>query len=724
MPLNLRRRGADSLTVPPSGERRLLLGLLLAPVLLLDLVSMVAVAAADPGDRTRPLTVLGLCLVLTLIALGVGPGLVRRSAATGHDRDPVTRGVETGLPVHGFGPPAGSPVEAFSRQPLPAPLLAPQLLAPPVPAHPPVPSGPPASFVICAGRRHQALIARQLDGLDRLAAAPQVGRAVQDEVARLGQLTVRLRRSSESLLVLAGAEPGRRAGAGAPLSAVITAAQEETEQTGRAAISWQADHLVRPQLVVPLTHLLAELMECVGGEAPAEVRVDVRPSPDGLWVQITGSAPAPPPAELDLAVQLLHDPQLQIPVDGIRPGALGFATAVVGRLARELSCTVEIDRTVSGGLEVGVGLAHDTFLPNSASGPGERSVPSQRGVAATTIPETAMPEPADPLPVAESPWFSRPEPQDAVAAGGSTAPTPEPSVVGPSNRPGWATPEDLSGWYDPEYSALRDPLSDPLSDPLRDSPGEPLAAEPGVPRPVAPGGWPDARPSAPSDDVAAPVVTGRRGRRAAATQPDALPVGSGAPVAPAVPRPQWAVPPAASAVPPVDPAVPIRAGVPAPRAADGPTTGARPYPTRAELRRRRRAVELGAGGLDTAGLGVSGAGVAALGRLEAPPIPAQAMAPEDAPTFQEDQHPAGPAYPEQAAQPEQAARSGSDAAASLIGAAAPVPTSVPDGSGRRATHVRSMLADLRAANVPEQAPTESGEQGSVPPPRGPNTDER
>src|SRR5689334_1790289 len=80
MPLNLRRQVADTLSVPPSGERRLLLGLLALPVLVLDVVCAFGVAAANQGTaRTVLLAILGLCLVLTLVSLTVGPGLIRRA---------------------------------------------------------------------------------------------------------------------------------------------------------------------------------------------------------------------------------------------------------------------------------------------------------------------------------------------------------------------------------------------------------------------------------------------------------------------------------------------------------------------------------------------------------------------------------------------------------------------------------------------------------------------
>jgi len=799
---------ADILTVPPTGERRLLFGLLLAPVLLLDLVAVAAVVVAPTGaERSLQLSLLGLCLVLTMISVAVGPAIVRRvttaapttSGAPGSGDGAEGVGAQASGAAVGAGAAAGEATRSrAAADRAAADRVATDRAAPGSPWAPPVSpvttapvtatamgapadtsasssgtaasrsqqpsrrerpvsaSGPAAAFVICAGRRQQVLIARQLDCLERLAADTAAVPAARGTLTRLHLLSSRLRRNGESLLLLSGADAGQRSSRARALSGVIEAAREETEQTGRVSVTWAVDLVVRAPAVRPLTHLLAELLECVSGQVPAEVEIDVRAVGEGVRVRITGSAPAPSADEFDQAVRQLRGLDEAVAGDGLRLGAFGFAAAVVGRLARELPCTVELERTPAGGVAVAVDLPPDTFVPNAEAGPAGRVPDPEYAFYAdhTDLPEyTAMqgyPDPPGGDPTAyvevasavpdESPWFTKPLPeeitepgyvQDPVASVGPTAldepfgagagpeASPDPLPVG-GQRSGWTTPEELHELYDLQYANLRDPSRDRLRRAVRSAMRGPShgseQGSSGSTSPTAPA-RPRGRRAAPEPARVAPQPWSGQpapGPSAPAMPPAEMPAAT---TAPAQPEQRFEPRSERRSARPADPSSAQQA---VPQTAPQ-TKGAR-YPTRAELRRRRRAEELGQptepgyGAVPTSRSEPIAPAWPPVG-TEAPQVPAQAVAPEDAPGFGQqtpDSAFPGTAFP------------GTDPVLAAAGSV-PVPpapgatelSGATDPGAPRATHVRSMLAELRAGTDPDRSTSGSADHESVPAPRDP-----
>ncbi len=237
MPLNLRRGDAETLTVPPSGERRLL-GLIALPVLVLDVVCALGVIAADEGaSRTLLLAVLGLGLLLTLLILTLGPGLLRNA-----------------VPMPEVQP---RPTLVQIQPPLiPAVPVQRSAEMSPEPGY-----GPPADLVAVAARRNQALVGHQMACLDQLSVLPQPrgGREksstsgsldVQTAVWRLGELAARLRRNSESLLVMTGQDTERRVREPMALPDVIAMAKAEIENSSRVSVVLNAEQAVRAHLVL------------------------------------------------------------------------------------------------------------------------------------------------------------------------------------------------------------------------------------------------------------------------------------------------------------------------------------------------------------------------------------------------------------------------------------------------------------------------------------------
>ncbi|MFJ7209256.1 nitrate- and nitrite sensing domain-containing protein [Streptomyces sp. NPDC098789] len=129
--------------------------------------------------------------------------------------------------------------------------------------------------------RNQSLIQRQLSlitDLERDEPDPQ-------QLARLFQLdhlATRMRRNSENLLVLAGAELGSRAVGPMPVHDAVRSAISEVEQYERIVVHTLPDTELRGEAVRDVVHLLAELLEnAVSFSSPhSDVTVDGQQLPD------------------------------------------------------------------------------------------------------------------------------------------------------------------------------------------------------------------------------------------------------------------------------------------------------------------------------------------------------------------------------------------------------------------------------------------------------------
>ena len=119
---------------------------------------------------------------------------------------------------------------------------------------------------------HRSLIDRQLALLDELEAEVD-DPAVLANYYQLDHLATRMRRNSESLLVLANAESRRRRTKATEIDDVVRAAIGEVEDYRRIDVL-NLDHLqVRGAVVADISHLLAELLDNASSFSPPESRV-------------------------------------------------------------------------------------------------------------------------------------------------------------------------------------------------------------------------------------------------------------------------------------------------------------------------------------------------------------------------------------------------------------------------------------------------------------------
>lgn len=203
-------------------------------------------------------------------------------------------------------------------------------------------------------RRSQSLVERQLRLIDNLEAGEQDA----DQLANLfqiDQLATRMRRNDENLLVLAGADGGRRRSEPVPMFDVLRAASAEVEEYARVRLDAQPGFELAAMAVNDVVHLVAELVENATNFSPPNVPVWLRSRGLGaggeLMIEIEDSGIGLSPAELAAANEALISPS-GIDVSVSRQMGL----FVVGRLARRHDIKVMLMTSASGGVTAFVRL--------------------------------------------------------------------------------------------------------------------------------------------------------------------------------------------------------------------------------------------------------------------------------------------------------------------------------------------------------------------------------
>ena len=255
-------------------------------------------------------------------------------------------------------------------------------------------------------RRSQSLIDRQLeliDDLERTEADPDA----LDNLFKLDHLATRMRRNSEDLIVLSGAEPARRWSQPVPLVDVVRAALAEVEDYNRVELLPIDDIGVAGQAVSDVVHLLAELIENATSFSPPGTKVQVagQQVSNGYVLEIEDRGLGMSDEELVEANERLANPPM---VDFALSRMLGLY--VVARLAQRYNVKVQLRHSWYGGITALVLLPPTVAV--RAPMPEAIEAPSRRGPA-ELVPSTKPVEPAaeetgDHLPIfeaARSDWF-------------------------------------------------------------------------------------------------------------------------------------------------------------------------------------------------------------------------------------------------------------------------------------------------------------------------------
>ncbi|MFI2201362.1 nitrate- and nitrite sensing domain-containing protein [Streptomyces sp. NPDC020192] len=201
------------------------------------------------------------------------------------------------------------------------------------------------AVLLTIARRNQALVHRQLklvDTLERRTDDPDVLR----ELFRIDHLTTRMRRHAESLIILAGAAPGRRWRRPVPLADVVASAVGEIEDYARVVVPPMPEIGVAADAVADVVHLVAELLENATVFSPPHTQVTLRTGRvgSGFVLEIDDRG-----LGLDTDARAEADATLTAPdaFDPTRHDRLGLY--VVGRLAARHGIEVSLRDSPYGG---------------------------------------------------------------------------------------------------------------------------------------------------------------------------------------------------------------------------------------------------------------------------------------------------------------------------------------------------------------------------------------
>ena len=215
-----------------------------------------------------------------------------------------------------------------------------------------------SAIFITMARRNRSLIDRQLAMLDEYEASVD-DPEVLGNYYQLDHLATRMRRNSESLLVLANAEPKRRRVKATEIDDVVRASIGEVEDYRRVEVEALESLQVRGNVVADVSHMLAELLDNATSFSPPEsiVRVGGRRAGGSYMIRIVDSGVGIGSERLQQLNELLRDP----PIVGLSvEPTLGIS--VVSLLANKH----DIEVTLSAGSP---GLTVDVLLPSALFGP-------------------------------------------------------------------------------------------------------------------------------------------------------------------------------------------------------------------------------------------------------------------------------------------------------------------------------------------------------------------
>lgn len=207
---------------------------------------------------------------------------------------------------------------------------------------------------VSLARRSQVLLHRQLDLLSAMEQRQRDAMELQD-LYRVDYLATRMRRHSESLLILSGIAPGRGWRTPIALSDVLRAAVAEIEDATRVQI-WAVPRVsVAGGSVADVIHLLAELVENAAAFSPPSTKVQLKAARlrDGVLVEVEDSGfgmNEEAMAEANRKIQAQR-------VDLLDAKQIGLF--VVNRLAERQGLRVELRQTPNGGVTGAV------FIPES-----------------------------------------------------------------------------------------------------------------------------------------------------------------------------------------------------------------------------------------------------------------------------------------------------------------------------------------------------------------------
>lgn len=304
-----------------------------------------------------------------------------------------------------------------------------------------------SDIFVTMARRNRSLIDRQLAMLDEFEAEVD-DPEVLSNYYQIDHLATRMRRNSESLLVLANAEPKRRRVKATEIDDVVRASIGEVEDYRRIEVEALESLQVRGNVVADVSHLLAELLDNATSFSPPDspVRVGGRRADDSYMIRIVDSGVGIAADRIGELNELLRDP----PIVGLSVEAT-LGISVVSLLANKhgisvvlaagnpgLTVDVALPSALFGPIEVPVEPVHvATAAPEIAAVPGTVTMPgpSDWNTGALDVSELtgdpaetpSAPAPApDPMPVAAAPTFDLATPPPGTRVDAPLTPAGDP----------------------------------------------------------------------------------------------------------------------------------------------------------------------------------------------------------------------------------------------------------------------------------------------------------
>ncbi|WP_062318674.1 sensor histidine kinase [Demequina maris] len=212
-----------------------------------------------------------------------------------------------------------------------------------------------SEMFVNVARRDQVLLNRQLSSIDEMERSEDDPDRLTKLFA-LDHLATRMRRNSESLLVLAGIDTGRRLRRPMPLSDVIRTASSEIELYERVDLDLVVDPAMLGHQALTAAHLFAELLEnaTVFSDPGSRVIVRTGRTEAGFTVEVIDTGigmTVPELAEANSRVQSSAASEIL--------GAQRLGLFVVGRIARRLDAQVAVSSVE------GRGTVATVLLPSS-----------------------------------------------------------------------------------------------------------------------------------------------------------------------------------------------------------------------------------------------------------------------------------------------------------------------------------------------------------------------
>ncbi|NKY98732.1 sensor histidine kinase [Nocardiopsis alborubida] len=252
--------------------------------------------------------------------------------------------------------------------------------------------------------RHQSLLQRQLQLLDRVEREEE-DPDLLESLFQLDHLATRGRRHAENLIILGGAQPGRRWRHPVPLVDILRGAISETEEYTRVRLTSVPDLSLSGAAVADVIHMLAELVENATAYSPPHTQVTIATEsvPKGVAVEIEDRGLGMTEEVLTSSNRTLSEaPEFDVMTSG---GDSRLGLFVVARLAAKHDIRVQLRHSPYGGTRAVV-LVPGALVASSSSAPERPRAAIRQG--AHPVPPEPSGQHSDLLTVQDAPHRARP----------------------------------------------------------------------------------------------------------------------------------------------------------------------------------------------------------------------------------------------------------------------------------------------------------------------------